>query len=134
MSEISEKGKIAVRVYASQMTIPIAGATVYIFDFLENGGRRLIAQRKTDQNGQTAPLEIDTPNKSLSLSPEEDGKPFRNVNIFVEAPGYRSILIEDAQVFSGVTMVQNAEMIPLAEPAIREMDRVIDVKVTPQQL
>lgn len=131
---MSEKGKIAVRVYVSQMTIPIEGAAVYIFDYMENGGRRLIAQRKTDKNGQTEPVELNAPNKALSLSPEEDGKPFRSVNIFIEAQGYRSILIEDAQVFSGVTMVQNAEMIPLAEPAIREMDRVIDVKVTPQQL
>lgn len=131
---MSEKGKIAVRVYASQMTIPIVGAMVYIYDFNDNGERELLAKRTTDKNGQTEIVEIDAPDIELSLSPEAVGKPFRSVNIFAEAAGYRSILIEDAQVFPEVTMVQNAEMIPLEEPLTREDDRVIDVKITPQQL
>ncbi len=131
---MSEKGKIAVRVYASDLTIPIEGASVYIYDYNELGQRELIAKRTTDKTGQTDVIAIDAPNKEYSLSPDSDIKAFRDVNIFVEANGYRSILIEDAQVFSDVTMVQNAEMIPLAEPAIREQDNVIDVKITPQQL
>ena len=81
-------------------------------------------------------MEVDTPDKSESLTPLANGSPnpFASVNIFVEADGFRSVLVHDAQVFAENTTVQNVEMVPLAEPAIRESDKTIDVFVTPQLL
>lgn len=132
---MSQKGTIKAVVYISQMTIPIENAKVYIYQ--ENEGKTtLIATRQTDKNGETELVEIDTPDKSESLAPLENGSPnpFASVNIFAEADGFRSVLIHDAQVFAENTTVQRVEMIPLAEPAIREGDRTIDVFVTPQLL
>lgn len=132
---MSQKGNIKVIVYISQMTIPIENAKVYIYQE-ENGKRNLIATRNTDKNGETSLVEVDTPDKSESLSPLENGSPnpFASVNIFIEAEGFRSVLIHNAQVFAENTTVQRAEMVPLAEPAIRENDRTLDVFVTPQLL
>ena len=132
---MSQKGTVKAVVYISQRTIPIEGANVYIYRDA-NGKSELISLRKTDKNGETGLVEIDTPDKSESLSPLPDGSdnPFASVNIFVEAEGFRSVLVHSAQVFSENLTVQNVEMVPLAEPAIREGDKVIDVFVTPQAL
>lgn len=129
------QGTVKAVVYISQMTIPIEGASVYIYRDTD-GKSELISLRKTNQNGETGLVEITTPDKAESLSPLPDGSdnPFASVNIFVEAEGYRSVLIHSAQVFPENLTVQNVEMVPLAEPAIREGDRVIDVFVTPQPL
>ncbi len=129
------QGTVKAVVYISQRTIPIEGANVYIYRDV-NGKSELISLRKTNQNGETGLVEIDTPDKAESLSPLPDGSdnPFASVNIFVEAEGYRSVLVHSAQVFAENLTVQNVEMVPLAEPAIREGDRVIDVFVTPQAL
>lgn len=43
-------------------------------------------------------------------------------------------MIHNAQVFSKNITVQNVEMVPLAEPQIREADVVTDVYVTPQAI
>lgn len=132
---MSQKGTLKAVVYISQMTIPIENAKVYVYQE-KDGERNLLATRITDKNGETGLIEIDTPDKSESLSPLETGapNPFASVNIFIEAEGFRSVLIHDAQVFSENITIQRAEMIPLAEPAIREADKTIDVFVTPQLL
>lgn len=132
---MSQKGFIKTAVYISQMTIPIENAKVYIYQE-KDGERNLLATRVTDKNGETEIVSIDTPDKSDSLSPLENGSPnpFASVNIFIEAEGFRSVLIHDAQVFAENTTIQRAEMVPLAEPAFRESDKTIDVFVTPQLL
>ena len=132
---MSQKGNVKVVTYISQMSIPIENAKIYVYT-IDEGKTTLIATRRTDKNGETDLIEIDTPDKSESLTPLENGSanPFASINIFVEADGFRSVLIHNAQVFSENTTVQNVEMIPLAEPAIRENDKTIDVFVTPQLL
>lgn len=132
---MSQKGTVKAVVYISQRTIPIEGANVYIYRD-RDGKSELISLKKTDKNGETGIVEIDTPDKAESLSPlpAGSGNPFASVNIFVEADGFRSVLVHSAQVFAENLTVQNVEMVPLAEPAIREGDKVIDVFVTPQAL
>ena len=132
---MSQKGSIKVVTYISQMTIPIENAKVFVYKE-ENNQRQLIAVRNTNKNGETDLIEVETPDKSESLAPLENGSenPFASVNIFVEAEGFRSVLVHDAQVFAENITLQNIEMVPLGEPAIREQDKTIDVFVTPQLL
>ncbi len=132
---MSQTGKVKIVTYISQMTIPIENAKVFVYTE-NNNERQLIAVRNTDRNGETTLIEVETPNKSESLAPLENGSenPFASVNIFVEAEGFRSVLVHDAQVFADNVTLQNVEMVPLGEPAIREQDKTIDVFVTPQLL
>ena len=134
---MSQSGQIVARVYISQMTIPIVGANVFIHKLTADDKKtQLIAMRTTTQNGESEPVIIDTPDEAESQTPREAGEenPFASVNIFIEAPGFQSVLIHDAQVFSKNITVQNVEMVPLAEPQIREADVVTDVYVTPQAI
>lgn len=133
---MSSTGQIIVRTYMSQMTIPITNAQVFVYRMGKENQTELVALRMTDVNGETEAIIIDTPDESESQSIDEtqSGEPFSVVNIFIEAPGFESVLIHDAQVFSNNVTLQNAEMVPLAQPQIRENDRVEDVFVTPQPL
>lgn len=124
-------GYLTVRTYASSAQLPVVGATVSVTEEGANGAR-LLATRITDRSGRTTPIKIATPNRSESLTPGQ-AVPFTKVNITIEKPGYERALIENAQLFAGITSELNVEMIPLGEnPETFNMTELVDI--TPQEL
>lgn len=101
-------------VYTSEAVLPLQNATVAVTQRREDGQVTLIAVRTTDQSGKTEPIRIDAPPASDSQS-DTTGKPFAVVDITVDFPGYEKIVVEDVQIFSGVTTLQNLALIPLSE-------------------
>lgn len=129
---MSEKGKLVIITYASNMIIPVSGAKVTVTESTGNG-EEIIAYRITDENGKTDVIEIDTPDVSLSLNEANTIKPYTSVNINVEKDGYDSTTIFNVQVFSGKMSEQYVEMIPL--PEFSKFDEFKNIfTVTPQNL
>ena len=110
---MAENGYLAVRVYTSQAQLPIEGATVTVTQATPNG-TRLLATRITDRSGNTGPITIETPDKEESLQ-AGIRIPFTSVDITADYPSYERILVENAQVFSGIVTQQNLVLIPLQE-------------------
>lgn len=108
------QGTLICFVYTSEALLPLQNATVAITQRQENGQVQLLAVRTTDQSGKTEPIRIDAPPASDSQS-DEPGTPFAVVDITVDFFGYEKIVVEDVQVFSGVTTLQNLALIPLSE-------------------
>ncbi len=105
-------GYIKVHAFAATQALPVKNASV---TFYETNGD-VIAERTTNLNGQTALVEIETPDKNLSQSPQENGtKVFSVINIKVTAPRYQTMIFEEVQVFSGEVSIQNVFLIPLPE-------------------
>ena len=104
-------GYITVRAYTSTAQFPLKDVAVTITS--EDG--TAIAMRLTDRNGLIAPIEIPVPDKSESLSPDPEEKPFTAVNLYARKKGYEQIESENLQVFADTTTNQNLEMIPLSE-------------------
>lgn len=129
---MSEKGGLIIRTYASDMLIPIAGSAVTV-SRNNNGTDELIAFRITDENGKTDVIEIDTPDKSLSMTDGSNVKPFTSVNVTVKKTGYDITIINDVQIFSGMLSEQNVEMVPLPENAGFDEFKNIH-NITPQNL
>lgn len=125
-------GTLITRVYTSRAEIPIQGATVAVTQKSTNGRHQLLATRLSNSSGKTTPIQINTPNLSAGLSPGNQ-TPFTLVDLWVEAPGYEIITIQDIQVFPGVETVQELELIPLPEMAIPG-SRSEQVQITPQNL
>lgn len=124
-------GYLTVRTYASSAQLPVVGATVSVTEQGSNGAK-LIATRITDRSGRTTPIMISTPNRSESLTPGQT-TPFTKVNITIEKVGYERVLIENAQLFAGITSELNVELLPLGEnPEGFNMTELVDV--TPQEL
>lgn len=128
---MQEKGYLIAQVFTARMAIPIQDVSVSIMtDNLEKP--ELIAFRKTDRNGKTERVAIETPDIGASLEPSAR-RGFTTCNIQLDHPNYYSVLVEHVQVFPQVESIQQMEMIPLEEfSAPDERGRVF--AVTPQNL
>ena len=105
-------GYLQVHAYTSYALIPLKDVAVTITDSKGSA----IAMRLTNRSGQfEVPLEIETPNRSASLSPNSGSIPFTTVNIYARLDDYEAIEAENVQVFANTVTFQNLEMIPLSE-------------------
>ncbi len=111
MVTLAAKGYITVHAYTSYAQIPLEDVAITVT--APDG--TAIAMRVTDENGQIAPIEVPVPDKSASLSPNPEEKPFTSVNLYARKKGFEQIENEDLQVFADTTTDQNLEMIPLSE-------------------
>ena len=95
-----------------------------------NGGA--IAMRLTNRNGLLdAPIEIDVPDLSASLSPNTGIIPFATVNLYARLENYEEIDIEKVQVFANAITEQNLQLIPLSE--LPENWNKAEIFITPPQ-
>ena len=109
---LSAKGYIQVHAYTSYAQIPLKDVAVSVTDV----SGAAIALRLTNRSGfLDGPIEIDVPDLSSSQTPNTGVIPFAVVNLYARIANYEAIEIENLQVFSGVTTLQNLEFIPLSE-------------------
>ena len=71
--------------------------------------------RLTDRSGRITPVPIVVPDRSESLSPDPEQRPYAVVNLIARRKDYEQIFIDDLQVFADVTTEQELPMIPLSE-------------------
>ena len=111
------QGFIQVHIYTSNANFPLEGASVSITQRMPDGGARLISFQTTDSSGNTRPIAVETPALANSQSP----------NL------YERVLVENVQVFPGVTTLQDIQLLPMdALPDSWGQQQEFDV--TPQAL
>ena len=126
---MSATGYIQVHAYTSNARLPLQDVAVTVTS--EDG--TAIALRLTDRSGKIRPIEIPVPDKSESLTPDADGRPFATVNLYGRIAGYEQIENENLQVFADTTTDQNLEFIPLSElPG--QWDQTVLYDTPPQNL
>lgn len=108
---MSEQGYITARAYMSNAQIPLENVAVTI---LSQDGTA-IAMRLTGRSGLTEPVAIPTPDRIDSEAPETKVRPFTDLTVHDWKSGFEQVTARNVQVFSGVTTVQNLEMVPLSE-------------------
>lgn len=129
---MGSEGKILVRVSAAENAIPLEGVTVVITRRGSGAVLELLGLRSTNADGQTTPVPVSTPDRELSESPSGE-KSWSSVDITANTPGYERVIVENVQVFSGVTTIQDFALIPLEDyPDQWSKTEVFDV--TPQEL
>jgi hypothetical protein len=108
----SSKGYILVNVRTGDESAAVSGATVLVTAIVA-GNRIILASGMTDRNG-TAPLfEVPVPAFGISQSPSPDSRPYNLFDVSVTAEGFFNARSVDVPVFSGITSVQNFNMIPV---------------------
>ena len=140
--EYSEIGYLIVRVYTARGAIPVEGALVTINpdrqDFISP-----YAVLTTDKSGKTIRIELPAPPRNLSLRPERVSpgqtpatKPYALYNIEIVKEGFYPVTDIGAQVFSGITAIQNANLLSESEslPATFYRDGSIYVDETREDL
>ncbi len=127
-----QTGSLIVRTFTSQAQLPVSGATVIISSRAQDGRQNLYSIQTTDESGNTKPIQLEAPDKALSMRPDQ-AVPFSDYSLVVEHPDYFLATFEQLQVFPGVETVQDVPLIPLPQPA-GGGDSADPVVVTPQPL
>ena len=108
---LSARGYITVHAFTSYAMIPLKDVAVTV----TASDGTAIAVRLTDRNGRIAPIEVPVPDRSESLSPNPQERPFTVVNLYARLQGYEQIENENLQVFADTTTNQDLALIPLSE-------------------
>lgn len=126
-------GTIITQTRTSNADLPIENVTVAYFEANEGGSLRLLALRKSDSSGRTAPFILETPDFAASQQPNDGtgAVPYRLVNIVADHPDYERISVDNVQVFPEVVTLQNLSLVPLPAPMMGvSPEEIID---TPRQ-
>ena len=110
-------GYMIVRVSTARGAIPLEDATVTVYDYgpeFADGRGDVIAVKTTNSSGMTDKFTLPAPPRSLSMSPG-NGRSYSTYNVTVSKDGYNQQTYINVPVFEGITAIQNADLIPLAE-------------------
>lgn len=105
-------GYILANVRSGDESSPVGGATVAVTAVID-GQRMILASGLTDENGTTRKLEVPVPDAVHSQAPDPSVRPYSLYDVTVTAEGYFNARSVDVPVFSGITSVQNFNMIPV---------------------
>ena len=108
--KLASTGYLQAHIYTSNAQLPLSNVAVVV----TSPDGTAIAMRITDRSGLIAPIEIPVPPLEESQEPGSGERPYTQVNLIAELPGYERIEAENLQIFAGTTTYQNLEMIPLS--------------------
>ena len=111
-SAYTEQGYLQARVFAARRRCPSPGPPSPSAS-AGTGGERLLAAGVTDESGLSPLFPLPAPPRADSESPGVY-HPYAEYVVRVSAPGYVPATYDPAVVFSGVTSIQPAELVPLA--------------------
>lgn len=104
-------GKLAVNVTSITDNSPIEGASVRIS--YDGQPENVIEETITDSQGQIPDVELDAPPIDYSMEPG-DVKPYAEYTIYISAPGFETLEVSGAEIFSGELAIQNASLLPIS--------------------
>lgn len=110
----TNKGILAVDVYDRNVGQPIQNAVVKVYPHSE--GEELTGQIEeliTNEAGQTAEIEVNTPDIELSLVPEQVVQPYAQYDMEITADGMMPVIIRGVQALAEVTALQQVDMTPI---------------------
>ncbi len=122
-------GGLVVEATALRSIYPVSGAEVTVFTG-EGETARIIDKAVTDQSGKTKRFVLETPPRSASLDSASTTLPYSLYNLRVRAEGYIDNIHLNVPVFSGITSVQQSEMMLLETAGEDRRPQIFDE--TPQ--
>ena len=128
---MNKQGSVIARVTLANENIPVKGAIVTI-TYSDGENAVLLGTERTDENGKTTTVYVDTPDIEYSLAPEDEVKPFKSVDVRVDHPSSYPVLLRNVQVFSDNVSIVNVSLVPFEEGDNKKEERII--VITPQNL
>lgn len=105
--ESSYTGKLQVNVVTRE-NVPVRDATVTIA--ASDSPNNIIERLTTNSSGQTETIELPSPPIELSLNEANTTRPYTTYNIRIEALGYETEFIENAEILPDVLAIQNVRL------------------------
>ena len=113
---MATSGTLVTRVFTGRGELPIAGATISIVRRDAGGQMDLLSVQISDPSGDASPGTV---------------SPFAVVDVWVDRQGFELLVVEDVQIFPGVTSVQDLPLVPMPEDGGRGG---ASVTIPPQEL
>ena len=114
MTELISNGYLLVKVSTASGAIPVEAVSV-IIQGTDEENKNVLLSLTTDRNGLTPKIPLLAPSKELSSAPAPSSRPYSTYNIDVYKEGYYPQHYTGVPIFDGITAVQNARIIPIAE-------------------
>ena len=105
--ESSYTGKLQVNVVTRE-NVPVRDATVTIA--ASDSPNNIIETLTTNSSGQTETIDLPAPPIELSLNEANTTRPYTTYNIRIEALGYETEFIENAEILPDVLAIQNVRL------------------------
>ena len=105
--ESSYTGKLQVNVVTRE-NVPVRDATVTIA--ASDSPNNIIERLTTNSSGQTETIELPAPPIELSLNEANTTRPYTTYNIRIEALGYETEFIENAEILPDMLAIQNVRL------------------------
>ena len=110
-------GRFGVRAFTASSAYPVSGALVFVRGRRSGGESYPVAVLETDESGRTPIITLETPPKSLSLSPGTGGVPYALYDVEVSHKDFYTIVTRDVQIYPDTTSVLPVNMLPLPDTA-----------------
>lgn len=119
-------GYLKVVATSAEGTIPLADVSVIVS---QNVAQRheILYTLLTDASGETPVVELPTPPKVLSESPNDTVKPYAQYDVSTYLHGYFQVTNSRVPIFSGVTSIQRVNMVPL--PSYTDERKTINLTI-----
>ncbi len=104
-----EYGTLNINVVSEQNNRPVEGARIRITT--ENAPDQTVEEASTDSQGQLNDIRLESPPLEYSMEPTAN-KPYSEYTIYISAPGFETVEVNGAEIFSGETAIQNVNLIP----------------------
>ncbi len=104
-------GKLTVNVTSEADNKPIEGASVRITS--SGQPEQTVEETTTNAEGQIPDVELEAPPIDYSMAPGAN-KPYAEYTIYISAPGYETLEVSGAEIFSGELAIQNAALLPVS--------------------
>lgn len=106
-------GYLKIVVTSASKTIPIPNASVIISKEVD-GNEEILYSLLTNDSGETNIVELSAPPKNISESPSSSGiKPYSEYKVSTYLEEYFQVINLKVPIFSGITSIQNINLIPL---------------------
>lgn len=99
-------GLLRVNAVQRNIAFPVSDATVTVFE-PESGD--VIAELKTDSEGQTLPVRLEAPPEAFAQDSDAP-RPFSQYDVRASAEGYDDAIIKNVQIFSGSTAILDVSL------------------------
>ncbi len=109
-------GKLSINAVTQLGYKPITNAKITVKK--TTPGNETVDILETNESGQTAPIELQTPPLEYSLEPGSP-KPYSEYNLTVESPEFETVNIAGTQLLPNQLALQDVSMIPLVEVSSR---------------
>lgn len=109
-NENSAQGSLIGIVTAIRSLYPVSNAKVTVFTG-DYSNMQVIDSDMTNESGRTKTFTLPTPERSLSLNQDSTAIPYSSYNMAVEADGYIKNIHLNIPIFSGITSLQQSNLI-----------------------